>query len=129
MRGYHEIEGLEKVHLEESIVRSVVATPGAVTIAFEAYLHRDHPSWHEPRVGEAWTWVPALMAFTSVTRTHWVDGQRPPSRNADGTIDYDEFSSFTRDGDDYEIDCGAGTISLTAGSLVVTLHPEAEAGS
>lgn len=129
MSDYQSLPGFEGVYLEESIVKMVAATPTALTIAFEAYLLRDHPLWHEPHEGEAWTWIPAVMSFTSVTRTHWVGGERPPSRNADGTTDYDEFYSFTRDGDDYEIDCGAGTISVTAGSLTLTLHPEAEVTS
>ncbi len=128
MSDYQSLPGFEGVLLEESIVRAVVATPQGLTVMLDAYLATTHPRWHPPVEGEWATWVPSVLTFEGVSDLTWRGGDRPPSRNADGTVDFDTLDVFTVDGDRYTLESGAGDIELTATNVMLTLQP-AEDGS
>ncbi len=125
MTEYHEMETFQDVHLEESFVLSVTATPGRLTFYLDAYILNDSPLWRPPKPNEVGWWLGAVLSFGGVSDLHWTDGDGPPARDATGAYDYGNIHSLSADGDRWTIHGEAGSFVLTATSVDLTIDPPA----
>lgn len=121
--SYEDIALFSDVHLEESFVLLVSATPGSLTIYLEAYILTTSPLWRTPRPDEAGWWLPAVLTFGGVSDLHWTDGHYPPSHDATRAVDYGTIDSLHADGDRWTLHGGAGSIVLTASTVDLTIEP------
>jgi len=112
---YPQLSGFEGVHLENSFVLALKATPGLLTLDVELVLTPEHPAYHPPAPGEQNRYARASIDFPDVRSLTWTGQGTPPAVDASGETDYGGIDALFRDGSVFHLEGDWGSIDVVSG--------------
>lgn len=122
--SYRQLVGFEHVHLENSFVLDIQASPGRLRLDVEVVLAPGHPDHRPPAPDELNCYARATIDFPNLRTLTWTGQGTPPAVDASGETDYGGIDTFFWDGTSFHLEGDWGVIDLVSAPPVIHLGPE-----
>jgi hypothetical protein len=131
MTTWRDMAPFAGVDIEDSFVLRWELCGECLVIDVEASLWPGHPSYEQPINGNHTCYKPARLVFPSVRE---VSGLRSmpevvPSRDPDGSPDYETIDTLEGAGFHYQVIGDFGTVSLQCDPPTLTITSETQCGA
>lgn len=120
--NYWELPGLADLHLEDSWVREVSVSEGAVAFILDLVLREGHPSWRPPMPGERHCYRRSILRFDEAHAIVVRPSGLPPAIDANGETDLGHIDVMTLDDDGYHLEGDWGTVVVDSPQPTLTIH-------
>ncbi|MCT9081144.1 hypothetical protein [Streptomyces fulvoviolaceus] len=121
---YPQLGGFEHVHLEDSFVLGIEATPARLTLDVELVLTPQHPAYRSPAPGEQNCYARATIEFRNVRNLNWTGQGTPPATDVSGEKDYGGIDALSRSGAVFHLEGDWGAIDMTSDAPEIRFGPD-----
>lgn len=119
--AYWDLPNLSEIYLEDSWVLDVVAEPAVLRFKMELVLREGHPSYHPPKPGEQYCYLPGRLIFRQATSLSWEGPSVRPAVDATGEKEYGSVDEFRVEAGGYRLIGDFGDIHVTSAASEVSL--------
>ena len=110
--NYYEIEGLETIYLEDSIVLEIRTDYGSAEFLLDVVLTENNPFYTPPKPNEQYCYKKAVLNFPMVVEVIWVEKSLIPFTDLSGEIDFGNIDSFSYNGNYYNLSGDWGELKI-----------------